>query len=247
MTADLIRVLLVDSYGIVREGVRCLLAQEPDLTVTGEAADSAQALRLLARFRQRDMLRGLPDVVVTERDLPDMAAAKFVRQVKAICPTVRILILTQHDDETSFRTLLEQGADGYMLKQAATADLVAAIRALARGDTYLSPPGARRLLAVVRRSQRPPITPGLLSAREQEILDLLARGATIKEIATRLNISVNTVESHRARVLEKLQATNTVAAIVSARRAGLLSNLPIKGHQVGHHLGEITEQQPGDS
>jgi DNA-binding CsgD family transcriptional regulator len=86
-----------------------------------------------------------------------------------------------------------------------------------------------------------------LSAREQEVLDLLARGATSKEIATRLDLSVNTVESHRTRVLEKLQATNTVAAIVSAQRAGLLSTLPTNGHQIGHQLGGIVEQQPGDS
>lgn len=242
MTADLIRVFLVDNYGIVREGVRCLLAQEPNLAITGEAASGAQALRLLTRFSQREMLGGLPDIVVTERDLPDMAGPKFVRQIKAICPAARVLILTWRDDEDSFRTLLEHGADGYVLKQATAHDLVAAIQALARGDTYLAPAGARRLLTVVRRSQQPPSTPGLLSAREQEILELLARGATSQQIARRLNLGINIVENHRARLLQKLHATNTVAAIVSAHRAGLLSSLPSSGYNpvplVEHQLGE---------
>ncbi|MGN6360526.1 MAG: response regulator [Thermomicrobiales bacterium] len=242
MAAKLTRIFLVDQYGIVREGVRCLRAQEADLMITGEAASGAQALRLLTRFSQHNLRDGLPDVVITERDLPDMAGPTFVRQVKTICPTARVLILTWHDDEDSFHTLIEHGADGYVLKQATPQDLVAAIHALTRGDGYLAPAGARRLLTVVRHDQQPSSPPSLLSAREQEILELLARGATSQQIAQRLGVSLTIVENHRVHLLEKLHASNTVAAIVSARRAGLLTG-PLSS---GYQPGLLTEHQPGD-
>ena len=144
----------------------------------------------------------------------------MARRAKALAPGTPVVLLTMHDGDQHLRGMAEAGADGYVLKQDTGAELCGAIRAAARGDSWVSPAVARRLVGLLRGGPRPP--GGALSAREREVLGLLAGGATSKEAARRLGLSAKTVENHRSRILEKLQAANTVAAIGLAHQQGLL-------------------------
>ena len=216
--AQPLRVLLIEDHQLVREGIKLLLDRTPDIAVVGEAADGDSGVRLFARLAAEDGV----EVVVTDLGLPDLDGHAVTCRIKALQPDARVLLLTMRDDEGAIRGLLASGADGYLLKEAAAHELPVAIRAVARGETVLSPKVARRLLTQYQRGRERAEYAERLSAREQEVLRLLASGATSKEIARRLGLSTKTVENHRTRILEKLGVANTAAAIGLGYQQGLL-------------------------
>jgi two-component system response regulator NreC len=215
-----LRLLLADEQGIVRQGVRLILEREPGFAVVGEAADGAAALRLFARLCDDPGV----DVVLADLVAPAAGGAELARRVKAHRPGARVLFLTLHHDPAHAAGLLEAGADGYLLKQAAVAELPAAVRAVAAGETYLSPAVAKGLVAHLRRDRTRERHEARLSAREREVLARLAEGRTSKEIARALGLATKTVENHRGHILEKLGVTNTVEAVTLALREGLLAD-----------------------
>ena len=222
MTAAAIRVLLIEDHAIVRDGLRLILQGAPDLAVVGDAPDGERGLHLLERLGDA----GGVAVVVTDLDLPGISGLEVLRRIKARRPAARVLLLTMHADDEHIRGMLELGADGYLLKQAAGHELAQAIRAVARGETFLSPAVARRVLTQVRRGQERGPDPGALSERERQVLSLLAAGATSKEIAGRLGLTPKTVDNHRARILGKLGVTNTAAAVALGYQQGLIAAPP---------------------
>ena len=220
-----IRVLLVEDHRLVREGLRLLLEREPDLAVAGQAVDGAAGLCLLARLAAA----GGVDVVVSDIGLPDIDGLELARRAKALAPRTPVVLLALHDGDECLRGMLAAGADGYVRKQDIGQDLCAAIRAVMRGEPGLAPAVARRLLRAMRRGEPRGRATDTLSAREREMLGLLARGETSKEAAGHLGLSVKTVENHRARILEKLGVANTAAAIGVAHRQGLLDRAGQEG------------------
>ena len=216
--ASPIRVLLVEDHRLVREGVRLLLEREPGLAVAGEAADGEAGLRLFARLAAE----GGVDVVVTDLGLPGIDGLELTRRVKARAPGTPVVLLTMHDGDDYLRGMVEAGADGYVLKQSPGQDLCGAIRAVVRGEPGLSPAVAGRLLGLLRQDKEGGRATDQLSGREREVLALLAGGLTSKDVARQLGLSAKTVENHRARVLAKLGAVNTAAAVALAHQHGLL-------------------------
>ena len=213
-----LRVLLIEDHGIVREGLRLILHNTRDIEVVGEAADGRTGMGLFERLAADSGV----DVVVTDLGLPDVSGLEITRQIKARHPGTRVLILTMHNDPEHIRGMIEIGADGYLLKQSAAQELAEAICAVARGETVLSPQVTRWLMTRFRSDQERERLIDAVTERERQILRLLADGATSKEIAQRLGLSTKTVENHRARILEKLGASNTVAAIGLAYQQGLI-------------------------
>jgi len=218
--ASTIRVLLVEDHRLVREGVSLLLERTPDITVVGEAADGEAGLRLFARLVAERAL----DVVVADIGLPGLDGLELARRAKALAPAIPVVLLTMHDEDAYLRGMVEAGVDGYVLKETTGRDLCAAIRAVMRGEPGLSPAVAGRLLRLLREGERRERAADALSGREREVLGLLAAGLTSKEVARRLGLSAKTVENHRARVLEKLGAANTAAAVGLAHQHGLLDS-----------------------
>jgi DNA-binding NarL/FixJ family response regulator len=212
------RVLLIEDHPLVREGVKLLLTREPGMVVAGEAADGEAGLRLLGRLAAA----GAVDVVVSDIGLPGIDGLELTRRAKALAPALPVVLLTMHDEDAYLRGMAEAGADGYVLKQHTGQELCAAIRAVMRGEPGLAPAVAGRLLRVLRQGEPRGRATATLSAREREMLGLLAAGLTSKEAAGRLGLSVKTVENHRARILEKLGVANTAAAIGFAHQHGLL-------------------------
>jgi len=207
-----IRVLLVDDHALVRQGFRRILEAEPDIEVVGEAADGRQAIQLAGATQ--------PDVIVMDVAMPGLNGIEATRRILAENPRVRILALSVHKDSVYVREILRAGASGYLLKDAFDRDLLAAVRALARGESFLSPAVTEAVLSDYRRQARDPLD--LLTSREREILQLLAEGKTNKEIASLLNISVYTVDAHRGHIMEKLNLHSLSELVRFAVRAGLV-------------------------
>lgn len=206
------RILLVDDHAVVREGLRLVLERDLNMEALDEAATLDAALAL-----QTD-----PDVIVADLMLPGAQGPQVVAQLRKRFPSSRILVLTMLDAPTDVRLALSAGANGYLVKEAAATDLVDAVRQVARGEEYVHPSvGAAVLRAGSRAAQGmyPPLSP-----RELEILKLLALGHTNNEIAGILRISLRTVESHRARIVQKLGAQSRAELIRIAREAGLLNH-----------------------
>jgi two-component system response regulator NreC len=211
------RILIADDHGVLRAGLRALLSAESGLEVVGEAADGAQALRLTQQLR--------PDVVILDISMPGPDGIEVTRQIKDAVPAARVLILTVHEDEGLLRAAVRAGASGYIIKRAVEADLISAIHAVCRGELYVHPAMTRALLQDVPRivdtDGHPTET---LTARETEVLRLVARGYTNRQVAERLCISVRTVESHRASIMSKLGLQSRVELVRYATRHGLLSD-----------------------
>lgn len=220
MHAADIRVVLIEDHGIVREGIKLILEDEPGIVVAGEGPDGASGIRAFNHLLASDRPAGTTDVVVTDLSLPDMSGFEVVRRIKALRPGTPILILTMYSDDEHILAMLKNGADGYLLKQAAARELPDAIRTVACGEMALSPALTRRLMTLMQRDRE--TAPPVLSEREREVLSLLAEGLTSKEVASLLALSAKTIENHRARILEKLRVTNTPAAINYAAQHGLL-------------------------
>jgi DNA-binding NarL/FixJ family response regulator len=214
-----IRVVIADDHAVVRDGLRSLIDAQPGLQVVGEAADGDEAWRRACELA--------PDVLLLDLSMPGVGGADAAERIAADCPRVRVVALTMHEERGYVTRLLRTGAAGYVLKRSASADLVRAIRAVAGGATYVDPSLAGALLAeptprAGRGGARDAATPEI-SPREAEVLRLVARGHSNKEIAAELEISVKTVESHKTNGMSKLGVTNRAALVRFAVGEGWLS------------------------
>lgn len=205
----MIRIVLADDHPVVRTGLRAMLSGDPDLDVIGEAATPDDVVALTSDL--------VPDVVLMDLQFgTDQTGADATRRIRALNHPPAVLVLTNYDTDSDILGAVEAGASGYLLKDAPLEELIAAIRAAAAGETALAPAIAGRLLARMRSPQ-----PNL-SARETEVLRLVADGATNNEIAARLHISDATVKSHLVHIYTKLGVSSRTAAVASARDSGLL-------------------------
>lgn len=193
-----VRILIADDHGVLRAGLRALLSGEPDFAVVGEAATGQEALSLAAELR--------PDVALIDLSMPSPRGLEVTRQLTADLPETRVLILTVHEDAGLLREAIRAGAAGYIVKRAVESELVNAIRAVHRGDLYVHPAMTRFLVedGGGRRSQRQPGASAMLTPRETDVLRLIASGYTNRQIAEELQLSVRTVETHRANIMGKL-------------------------------------------
>ncbi|MFC4056722.1 response regulator [Planomonospora corallina] len=204
-----IRLLIADDHPIVRDGIRGMFTGDPGFEVLGEAADGAQAVELA---RALD-----PDVILMDLRMPGMDGVAAIKELARTGIGARVLVLTTYDTDRDVLPAIEAGATGYLLKDTGRDELVHAVRTAARGEAVLSPSVATRLLGQVRTPAAP------LSARELEILVLIAEGATNREVAARLFISEATVKSHVLHIYTKLGVNDRAAAVAAAFRRGLLT------------------------
>jgi len=193
-----IRILIADDHTLLRNGICALLENEPDMTIVAEANDGHEAVRLAGQLK--------PNVVLMDIAMPLLNGLEATRQIKSEHPEINVLVLTMYDNEEYFREMLEVGASGYIIKRAAASELVAAIRAVYNGEAVLSPAITRLLLEdyLNHDSHNAKGDPHVLSAREREVLQMIAEGKTSREIAEILNLSVKTVQSHRTSLMQKL-------------------------------------------
>lgn len=215
--ASPIRILLVDDHPVLRAGVRALLAAEPDLDVIGEASDGPSALAMVESLK--------PDLVVMDVSLPGPSGAEVTTELKQLYPSLHVLALSVHEELAFARMLLDAGAAGYALKRTACDELVRAVRLVAAGEAYVDPLLATQLLQSGQRRGSPSGTPAVvaLSEREAEVVRLLAQGLTMKEVAERLTLSPRTLETYRARALEKLGLKSRADLVRYAIRRGWLN------------------------
>jgi DNA-binding NarL/FixJ family response regulator len=212
-----IRVLLVDDHVVVRRGLRAFVETEPELAVIGEAADGAQALELLRQWHT--LGEPLPDVVLMDLRMPRMDGTEATERIVGAYPGVRVVVLTSFGEVERVHTALAAGAAGYLLKDAEPGEVAAAIRAAASGEVHLDSAVAGRL---VRRISAPRVGLTALTAREREILALVAEGHPNRTIAERLVISERTARTHVSNVLSKLQLSSRTQAALFAIREGLI-------------------------
>jgi DNA-binding NarL/FixJ family response regulator len=210
---DRIRVILADDHRLVRAGIRSLLEKLPGLEVVAEASDGREAIQLIAKHQ--------PDVVLMDIAMPVLNGLEATRCAVKDFPTVRVVILSIYSDEEHVYQALRAGAAGYLLKGAAIQELEVAIRAVAQGETYLSPPVSKPLIdAYVRPTHAG--HPENLSPRQSEVLQLIARGKTTKETALALKISVKTVETHRAALMKRIGVRDVAGLVRYAIKIGLV-------------------------
>lgn len=213
-----LRVLLVDDHSLVRAGIRSLL-ERLNAEIIGETGDGRQALDLIKTSQ--------PDIVLMDIGLPGLNGLEATQRVVKKFPKVRVIILSVHADEEHVLQALRTGASGYLLKDAAPSELELALRAVARGDTYLSPSISRQVIdAYLGWSGGPKNPLEQLTPRQREILQLIAEGKNTKEIAYQLNISVKTVETHRAQLMERLKIHDIPGLVRFAMRTGLIPPNP---------------------
>ncbi|MGE5849759.1 MAG: response regulator [Candidatus Methylomirabilota bacterium] len=211
-----IRVLLADDHAVLRAGLRALLAAEGDLLVVGEASEGAEAIRLCQALR--------PDVVVMDIGMPGVSGIDATARIKRDLPGTKVLILSMHDDRGYLRQVLRVGASGYVLKKAADTELLAAIRAAARGEVFLDPALAKALVDEVMEPMALSGEIPALSDRERDVLRLLAHGYTNQQVADRLCISVKSVETYKARLMEKLGLKGRAELVRYALQHGFLKD-----------------------
>jgi DNA-binding NarL/FixJ family response regulator len=212
------RILLADDHALVRRGVRLILESEPDLTVVAEAGDGAEAVSL-ARTHEIDL-------AILDVAMPRMTGLQAAREISRRLPAPRILLLSMYDNDQYFFEALKAGASGYVLKSVADQDLVEACRAAMRGEPFIYPDALTALMReYLQRARRGERLPGsILTARESEIVKLIAEGRSSKEIAALLVISVKTVERHRANILQKLEMRDRTELTRYALRTGLIES-----------------------
>jgi DNA-binding NarL/FixJ family response regulator len=216
MTTQRARILLADDHTLVRSGVRRILDDEPDFDVVAEAADGAEAMEIALRMEL--------DLAVLDISMPKLTGLQIAHRLAEHRPGLRVLILSMHDNEEFVFEALRAGASGYVLKSAAEMDLVGACRAALRGEPFLYPNAVRALIRdyLLRSRRGEEVSEDPLTPRETEVVKLVAEGHTGREIAAILSISENTVDRHRANVLEKLGLRDRVALALYAVRRGLV-------------------------
>jgi DNA-binding NarL/FixJ family response regulator len=210
-----VKILLVDDHKIVRDGLRAVLAREPGMKVVGEAADGREAIALTRRLR--------PTVVVMDVSMPDLNGIEATRQIVSESRNVKVVGLSMNADRRSVLAMLEAGAAGYLLKNAAAEDLIRALRAVVAGQTYLGPEIAGIVVEAMAQSPQGDWRQSPLSAREREVLQLLAEGRTSKQIAAKLHVAVSTVETHRRQIMSKLKIRTIAELTKYAVREGITS------------------------
>jgi DNA-binding NarL/FixJ family response regulator len=212
-----LRILLADDHTLVRQGLRKLLEERPEWTVVAEAGDGREAVRLAEQFK--------PDVCILDVAMPLLNGVEATRQIARRVPATRILVLSMYSDEAYVAQILQAGAAGYILKDSADVDLIQAVSEVARGKSFFSPPIARVMLDDYRRQRTDKNIADRyesLSDREREVFQLIAEGKVNKEIATLLSISLSTVETHRARIMEKLDLHSAAEIVLYAVRRGVI-------------------------
>jgi DNA-binding NarL/FixJ family response regulator len=207
-----IRILLADDHAMVRQGFRMILAAQPDMEIVGEAGNGREAVEQAERLK--------PDVVVMDVSMPELNGIEATRRINGSAPRTRILALSMHKDSVYVREILRAGARGFLLKDAIDSDLLAAVRAVASGEGYLSPAVSEAVLSDYRKHVTDPLD--LLSSREREVLQMIAEGKTNKDIAVTLGLSVYTVDAHRGRIMEKLNLHSVGELVRFAVRKGLV-------------------------
>jgi DNA-binding NarL/FixJ family response regulator len=216
MNEEAVRILLADDHNLVRAGVRRILEAEPGMHVVGEVADGAAALEALQA--------GPVDVLVLDLTMPGIDGFEVLRRARAEKPGLKVLVLTMHADAEYVARAVQDGADGYLLKDSAVQDLVAAIQAVRAGRAYYSPPVQRELSELLRAHSAPPRPMDTLTDREREVLRLVVKGLSTKEIASQLDISTRTVETHRANLMRKLNLKSVALLTQFAIRERLVQD-----------------------
>lgn len=214
MRSERLRVLIADDHPLVRKGLVAVLAGAPDIVVVGQATTGREAVALAAELQ--------PDVVLMDLQMPDVGGIEATRQILAVEPDVRVLVVTLFTDDDSVFLALRAGARGYVLKDADDEELLSSIRAIAGGAAIFSPGVASRVLSLFNTTR--PTAPVLfpdLTARESEVLELIARGMSNPRIAQQLGLNVKTIGNHVSIIFGKLQVADRAEAIVHAREAGL--------------------------
>lgn len=193
-----IRILIAEDHQTVREGIKLLVAAQPDMEVIGEAGDGEEAIELTKKLQ--------PELLLMDVSMPRMNGLKATKKLRSIQPDLRILTLTRHTDDGYLRQLIAAGANGYVLKQSAPEQLITAIRLVAHGEAFLDPSLTQRVLGGYAGGMTPlrGERSGDLSSREEEVLKMIAQGYSNKEVAARLDLSVKTIEAHKANGMQKL-------------------------------------------
>ena len=213
-----IKILIADDHAVVREGTRQILEREPDLKVVAEAGDGEEAVRLASSSK--------PDVAIIDIAMPKVDGIEATRQIKALYPTIAVLILTAYDDDQFVFSFLEAGAAGYLLKSVRSRELIDAVRAVYAGESVLHPAIARKVLNRFvpapgkPRRQEPS---DVLSKRETEVLRLASRGLSNQDIANELCLSLRTVQAHLGHIFNKLQVSSRTEAVVRALKEGWIT------------------------
>jgi DNA-binding NarL/FixJ family response regulator len=206
-----LRVFLIDDHAVLRHGLRMLIDAQPDMHVAGEADHGRGVVAVLEHV--------LPDVVVLDISMPDINGAKVAAEIRTSLPQTRIVALTRHAEKAYVQQMLQAGATGYVLKQTAADVLIAAIRAVAAGDTYLDRAVAGKLVESLGNLRG---APDSVTPREREIVTMVAYGHTNKEIASALGITVKTVETHKTNIMQKLELTSRAELVRFALTQGWL-------------------------
>lgn len=214
----ILRILLADDHTVVRQGLRKVLEERPDWKVVAEAGDGRDAVRQAERLK--------PDIAILDVAMPLLNGIEATRQIVKHVPGVRVLVLSMHSDEAYVTQILQAGASGYILKDSADVDLIHAVSAVSQGKSFFSPAVARLMLDdyVKQRVGEPGLVDRYetLSDREREVFQLVAEGKTNKDIAALLFISPSTVETHRARIMEKLDVHSAAEIVLYAVRRGVI-------------------------
>jgi DNA-binding NarL/FixJ family response regulator len=210
-TAPIIRLLLVDDHGIVREGLRALLDDGEEFVIVGEAANGDEACEAVRRLQ--------PDIVLMDLKMPGMAASDAIRVIRASAPNVKVIALTSYAEDGQVKEIMSAGAAGYILKDVTKSDFVTALRTVAGGQTWLHPLAQRSLVEQLRNRQADPLA--LLTQRERSVLDLIARGMSNRQIGDELHLTEGTVKGYVSTILAKLKLEDRTQAALFAVQRGL--------------------------
>jgi DNA-binding NarL/FixJ family response regulator len=208
----MMRILLADDHRLVRAGLRALLDEMPDIDVVAEASDGVQAVLLAGQHQ--------PDIALLDISMPKLGGLAALRQLSGAAPATRVVMLSMHDDEAHVTEAIRAGAAGYLIKDCAVEELALALHAVARGDCYLSPSVSRQLAQAFKNGAT---AVPVLTGRQTDILRQVARGASSKEIARALSLSIKTIESHRAQIMERLGIRDVAGLVRYAVRSGLIT------------------------
>lgn len=214
---DRIRILLGEDHALLREGTRQMLSQQLDLEVVGEAGDGEEVLRLAQRLK--------PDIAILDIRMPLMGAIEVTEALRRTTPATRVLILTAFDDDDLVLAAMDAGAQGYLLKTVRTSELIAAVRAIHRGETVIHPSVAQKIALMWTRRRAGITLTDALTPREIEVLQSASRGLRNKEIADSLGVSIRTVEGHLSSILSKLGVSSRTAAVMQAASLNLLKRM----------------------